>query len=280
MLAQLIRVTLAFALAFAPAAANAVCAFDGLPPATGTTFSPAVTTRTVTFTTAQPNDLIVFPVSAAAETNITYSFPNVISIVCTSGCSSPPTFTRRFQHQAAVSGCYSGPSTCYVDTEEWTASAPTPLSSVTLTVTMHMDLGYASLKPFGIHGTSGPDPNGSLTQSQTDLSGATTTIEVSSISTTDAPDLLVFSCDTAVATAPFGCQPTAAAGWNTINQVAQQNIFIAFGLNSKMLSKPLAAPVSGITAQPLTSASPLWFAWADAFVCTASGAIPQVQILD
>jgi hypothetical protein len=248
----------------------AQCALDGTPPGTATTYSPVVQTRTISITTSHPNDIIILHAGFNAETNSSFSFPSIVSVT-----GGGLTFTRRFQHQDTVVSCYaSGP--CFSDVEEWSAPAANPVSA-TLTVTVNMDLGYASLLIWGVNGTSGFDANGALPALSKDLSNASTNIFIASVSTSSAPDMLFAYAD--VFAPVTGAFFPPAAPLTSINSASQDNIFNGFGLSSASAYEPLSHTVSGITV----SWDPghtyhNWIGVVDALVCTSGGNAVNVDV--
>lgn len=251
--------------------AHAACSLDGKPIGTGTTYNPSFTSRTLAITTVHPNDIIILHAALNAETG---GSPSAITSVAGGGLS----WARRFQQQNTVVACYSGPNDCRTDVEEWWAAAPVPLSSAVITVNASVPaVAYASLLIWGVHGSSGFDANGSLPTTAADLSGSSTNIVVPGVSTTSSPDMLFALAD--VFAPSVGSFFPSPAPLSTFNYVAQENLFISFGLSSATANEALAAPVSGITVTWDTVHSyPNWLGVIDALVCTTGGAFPNVQI--
>lgn len=283
MLQKLIRAWLALTIAAAPICqARAACSLDGNQ-TFGTGFTPTITTRTFSISTAFPNDEIVLFISINAENNNSYSFPAVNSI------ASPPgtlVWTKRSgPTQGRILSCYGpGPNTCYVDAEEWVTTALTPIST-TFTITVSSDPSISIINVFGVHGSSGFDTNSSLPTVNSALVNTPSTVDVPGVSTTQFPDMALFTCN-----AFFGAYGGGACGggrstiapWTTINGSSEGNLFTGYSVQTATFQRPLVGSVSGATFQAFSNMSAGWIAQADALTCSgaAGSAFPQVQIIE
>lgn len=276
---KLLRILLCVALVLAPiesALAAAGCSIDGAFFA-GVYFDPVTTTKTIAIATTQ-RDEIVLHISIVSESGGSFTYPSVVSV---NGGSLA--WSRRQQEQDMIPSCYSG-GTCYADVEEWTALASGPVSAVVTVVAMAPAPSYSSLLAIGVAGSLGFDANSSLPAVNKNLTTSSLAVTVPGISTNSSPDMLLFTCDQFGSNpyGGFGCQATGGttAPWNLTTGGWQGNIFIGFGLQTEQFQRALGAPVSGITAQPFTTAQNQWIATADALVCTTASAHVNVQIIE
>ena len=280
MLQKLIRAWLALTIAAAPICqARAACSLDGNQ-TLGTGFTPTINIRTFPIATAFPNDEIVLFISINAETDLSFPHPSVVSI------TSPGLLwnLRGSATTGSIPACYGpGAKTCYVDAEEWVATAINPIST-TFTITVNSDPSISIINVFGVHGSGGFDTNLALPTVNSALVNTPSTVDVPGVSTTQFPDMALFTCN-----AFFGAYGGGACGgtsttppWKRINGTWEGNLFTGYSVQTATFQQPLVGSVSGVTFQAFPNMSAGWIAQADALTCSggSGSAFPQVQILD
>lgn len=195
-------------------------------------FSGASSGSFTVSTTASSTIVVLF--IAAERTNAQGSSATVSSVA-----GGSLTWHLRKQKQDAWGGsqCIAGAGNpCFGDTEEWWASASSPLSSASITVTFAQTIDNATMVAFGVTGagsTSTPfDNNASLPATQSSTSGVSQNATVA-VSTTQKSDLIymgigysgnagVTNGTTCSGLTQFSKTTTAGVGDTTTNTGAKQ----------------------------------------------------------
>jgi len=181
---------------------------------------------------------------------------------------------------------------CYVDVEIWYAIASGLLASQTFTVTytgISAGQGYVQFLIFAISGAnlSTPfDPNGSLTgvnQNTTGQPGTPTHPSITGLSTSNAPDMLLFTCFINQVTAfggscdlPIG---SVSGAWTRVVSAYNQNIFTAFFANSAVWEQNVSILQLGVTFEVLAGGvtDTDWVLMGDAVQCGMRPPPPPLQ---
>ncbi len=250
---------LCWLLAWQPA--GAVCIVD-------TAFSPVQyfsTSNTLTFTSTHANELIeiyfeqeVFN-GSSAPVILTVTSPNLAWAKRTS-----------YNH-ATVLGIWSQRQ------EIWWAIAALPLTSEVVTFTLDKAPPNGNALIFGVilnNLVSSPfDPNASLVAKADDYSGAFGTPQVTGVSTTNGPDIILSYCGQVFRGG--GVCTGNATGWTKIQSTTSSD------QTSSVIYRAFASPQSGITVPAGGVNVGDWAAMADAIggpnVC-GGGVVPNVWI--